>query len=56
MSDPKSDISAPIKEKATRANKVERERLWLIENAKAIATANAYVERHGLPFAQYRRF
>ncbi|MBN8949701.1 MAG: type II toxin-antitoxin system CcdA family antitoxin [Rhizobium tropici] len=55
MSDPKSGISAPIENNA-RVSKVERERLWLIENAEAIAKANAHVEKHGLPLAQYRQF
>lgn len=39
-----------------RANKAERERRWLEENAEAIASSNAYVERHGLPLAKYRMF
>ncbi len=34
----------------------ERARLWREENAEAIASANAYVERHGLPLARYRQF
>lgn len=34
----------------------ERERLWRIENAAAIAEVNAYVEKHGLPFARFRTF
>ena len=34
----------------------ERERLWRIENAEAIAKQNEYVEKHGLPFAKYRQF
>jgi post-segregation antitoxin (ccd killing protein) len=34
----------------------ERERLWLIENAKAIEAQNEYVAKHGLPLAKYRQF
>ncbi|MBY2940427.1 type II toxin-antitoxin system CcdA family antitoxin [Rhizobium leguminosarum] len=34
----------------------ERERLWRIENAEAIAEQNEYVAKHGLPFAKYRQF
>jgi hypothetical protein len=34
----------------------ERERLWRIENAEAIAKENEYVAKHGLPFAKYRQF
>jgi antitoxin CcdA len=55
VSDPKSGISASVENNAC-ASKIERERLWLIENTDAIAKANADVERHGLPFAQYRQF
>jgi len=55
VSDPKSGLSAPVENNA-RVSKIERERLWLIENAEAIAKANAYVEKHGLPFVQYRQF
>ena len=29
---------------------------WLDENREAIETSNAYVERHGLPLARFRRF
>lgn len=50
------NISRAAEEGITRAVKAERERLWKIENAGAIAAANAYVEKHGLPFAKYRRF
>ncbi|NTF40550.1 hypothetical protein G6L80_01350 [Agrobacterium rhizogenes] len=56
MSGSKSDTSRPIEDKAARASKIERERLWLIENAAALAEANAYIEKYGLPFAQYRQF
>ncbi|ASW05231.1 hypothetical protein CKA34_04605 [Rhizobium sp. 11515TR] len=51
MSDSKSSSSRPIEDKAARISKIERERLWLSENAEAIVKTNAYVERHGLPFA-----
>ncbi|WP_245487379.1 type II toxin-antitoxin system CcdA family antitoxin [Rhizobium leguminosarum] len=34
----------------------ERERLWRLENAEAIAEQNEYVAKHGLPFAKYRQF
>ncbi|PCK80747.1 hypothetical protein CPT34_13690 [Rhizobium sophoriradicis] len=36
--------------------RAERERLWRIENAEAIAEQNEYVAKHGLPFAKYRQF
>ncbi|WP_233873661.1 type II toxin-antitoxin system CcdA family antitoxin [Paraburkholderia adhaesiva] len=34
----------------------ERAARWLRENAEAIASSNAYVEKHGLPLARYRMF
>ncbi|MDE1996332.1 MAG: type II toxin-antitoxin system CcdA family antitoxin [Rhizobiaceae bacterium] len=37
-------------------SRAERERLWLKDNEKAIAAANAWVEEHGLPLARYRQF
>ncbi|MCO6187408.1 type II toxin-antitoxin system CcdA family antitoxin [Rhizobium sp. L1K21] len=36
--------------------KAERERLWKLENAKAIQCANDYVERNGLPLEHLRTF
>jgi antitoxin CcdA len=50
------NISRAAEEGIAQAIKAERERLWLLENAEAIAEANAYVEKHGLPFAKYRQF
>ena len=29
---------------------------WLAENEAAIHSSNAYVERHGLPLARFRKF
>ncbi len=52
----KLDASKAAEDGLRRAIKSERERLWLIENAEAIAEENAYVEKHGLPFAKYRQF
>lgn len=34
----------------------ERARAWLEENAQAIASSNAYVEKQGLPLGRYRQF
>lgn len=34
----------------------ERRRRWHAENADAIASSNAYVEKNGLPLAHLRRF
>ncbi|ENN89371.1 hypothetical protein RHSP_67191 [Rhizobium freirei PRF 81] len=52
----KINISRAAEDGITRAIKAERERLWLLENAEAIEQANAYVEKHGLPFGKYRQF
>jgi antitoxin CcdA len=54
--DLKINISRAAEDGIARAIKAERERLWLIENAEAITQANAYVEKHGLPFGKYRQF
>ncbi|NLS18440.1 type II toxin-antitoxin system CcdA family antitoxin [Rhizobium sp. P40RR-XXII] len=56
MRDKKPDPSCSAKDETTRDSRVERERLWLEENEQAIAEANAYVEKHGLPLAKYRQF
>ncbi|MEF0939962.1 type II toxin-antitoxin system CcdA family antitoxin [Rhizobium sp. BR 362] len=52
----KINISRAAEDGTARAIKTERERSWLRENAEAIEQANAYVEKHGLPFGQYRQF
>jgi antitoxin CcdA len=54
--DLKINLSRAAEEGIERAVKVERERLWRIENAEAIAASNKYVEQHGLPLAKYRQF
>ena len=36
--------------------KKAREDKWIAENWEAIQSSNAYVEKHGLPFARYRQF
>ena len=35
---------------------MERDRLWKEENAAALESSNSYVEQHGLPLSQHRRF
>ncbi|WFU09182.1 type II toxin-antitoxin system CcdA family antitoxin [Rhizobium sp. CB3090] len=52
----KINIARAAEDGIARAIKTERERLWLQENAEAIEQANAYVEKHGLPFGKYRQF
>jgi antitoxin CcdA len=36
--------------------KKAREAKWIEENWEAIQSSNAWVEKHGLPFAKYRMF
>lgn len=50
------NMSKAAEEGIARAIKSERERRWRLENAEAIAEANEYVDKHGLPFAEYRQF
>ncbi|MBY5651321.1 type II toxin-antitoxin system CcdA family antitoxin [Rhizobium leguminosarum] len=54
------DYKAPTFDQKTSDDETlsreERERLWRIENAEAIAEQNEYVAKHGLPFAKYRQF
>ena len=38
------------------AGKVHKQEKWLKENARALASSNAYVEANGLPLAQHRQF
>ncbi len=52
----KINISRAAEEGISRAIKAERERVWRLENAEAIRQSNEYVEKHGLPLAQYRKF
>lgn len=52
----KINISRAAEEGISHAIKAERERLWRLENAEAIRLENEYLEKHGLPLAQYRKF
>ena len=36
--------------------RLDSARAWREENAETIASSNAYVERHGLPFNKFRLF
>jgi antitoxin CcdA len=38
------------------AVRAEKERLWQVENADAIASYNRYIDENGLPLAKYRMF
>jgi antitoxin CcdA len=50
------NISRAAEDGIAQAIRAERERLWRIENAEAIAASNAYVEKNGLPLQKYRQF
>ncbi len=49
-------ISSAAEGGLERAIAEAREARWREENREAIDSANAYVERHGLPLERYRRF
>ena len=36
--------------------KAARQKLWKEENSEAIADFNAYIDEHGVPFADLRKF
>ena len=40
----------------SKALQVERERLWLADNAGAIEDYNDYIEKNGPPLDEYRTF
>ncbi|WP_438750898.1 type II toxin-antitoxin system CcdA family antitoxin [Pararhizobium sp. O133] len=52
----KIDLTLAAEDGIKQAVKAERERLWRIENADAIAACNEYIEKNGLPLAKYRLF
>ena len=54
--DLKINVSRAAEEGIARAIRAEQEKLWQIENAEAIADANAFVDKRGLPLAKHRQF
>ena len=50
------NVSRACEEGLAAELKAERSRLWKIENAAAIESANAYVRENGVPLAKYRQF
>ena len=50
------NVSKACEEGLAAANKKERERRWLEENAEAIRSHNEYVAKHGVPLARLRMF
>jgi len=52
----KINISAACEAGLKAEVKATRAQQWLAENREAIDACNKYVEEHGLPLAEYRRF
>ncbi|MFY0665507.1 MAG: type II toxin-antitoxin system CcdA family antitoxin [Natronospirillum sp.] len=50
------NISRSAEAGISEAVKLYKQEKWLKENAKALASSNAYVEANGLPLAQHRQF
>jgi antitoxin CcdA len=50
------NISRAAEQGLSQAIAERRASLWLEENREALESSNAFVERHGLPLAKYRRF
>jgi antitoxin CcdA len=50
------NMSRLAEEAIVQAAKAERGRRWKEENRAAIEAYNAFIDRHGVPFAQYRKF
>lgn len=50
------NLSRAAEDGIVRAVKTERERLWRLKNAEAIAEMNDYIDDNGLPLAEYRQF
>jgi len=50
------NISRVAEESIARAVAEEKARLWKIENRETIETWNEWVERNGLPLAEFRQF
>lgn len=50
------NVSQAAEEGLAKAVSEKLAEQWLRENQKAIASSNAYVEKHGLPLAKYRMF
>lgn len=50
------NISRAAEAGIAEAVKRHKQEKWLQENAKALASSNAYVEANGLPLARHRQF
>jgi len=52
----KVNVSRAAEHGLELAIKKELAKQWLQENKAALDSSNEYVEKHGLPLAQYRQF
>jgi len=50
------NVSRSAEAGIAEAVKQHKQEQWLEENAKALASSNAYVEANGLPLARHRQF
>ncbi len=50
------NMSRLAEEAIARAVGAERNRRWREENRAAIEAYNAFIDRNGVPFAEYRKF
>lgn len=50
------NISRSAEAGIEEAVKLYKQEKWLKENARALASSNAYVEANGLPLARHRQF
>ena len=50
------NVSRAAEAGIARAVAEEKARLWKAENAEAIEAWNDWVEKHGLPLAEFRQF
>ena len=49
-------LSQSCEQGLAAAVKAERERRWLEENRSAIESNHAYLAKHGMPLARFRRY
>lgn len=49
-------LSAALEHRLAELIRERRRASWLSENREAIAAANEYLERHGLPLEEHRQF
>jgi len=50
------NVSRSAEAGIAEAVKLHKQERWLKDNARALASSNAYVEANGLPLARHRQF